>query len=82
MGKELETALILLLLAKQMLESQVLLITIAKREIAIVTEEPGTTRDILESFIDFRGYPIKIFDTAGIRKTNNKVEKIGYQQII
>ena len=49
---------------------------ISDREVAIVTKEPGTTRDLIESFIDIDGYPVKFIDTAGIRRSRNKIEKI------
>ena len=53
---------------------------IAKRDIAIVTSEPGTTRDIIELFVDLKGLPIKFFDTAGLRLTDNTAEKIGVKK--
>ncbi len=50
---------------------------ISGEDVSIVTNEPGTTRDIVESYIDFEGMPIRFFDSAGIRKSKNNVEKIG-----
>jgi tRNA modification GTPase len=46
-------------------------------EVAIVTPVAGTTRDSLKSFIQINGLPLHIVDTAGLRETNDEVEKIG-----
>ena len=50
---------------------------LSKKEKAIVTELPGTTRDLLESEIVLEGIPLTFTDTAGIRKTENIIEQIG-----
>lgn len=57
-----------------------LLNVLAGREVAIVTEEPGTTRDILEVALDLNGYKVILFDTAGIREKAGNVEAIGIER--
>ncbi|KAI8984989.1 tRNA modification GTPase TrmE [Trametes punicea] len=53
---------------------------LAQREAAIVTPVPGTTRDILELSLDIGGLPVIVADTAGLRKTDDIVEKIGVER--
>ena len=59
-----------------------LLNLLAKRDAAIVSEEEGTTRDIVETYLNIDGYPVILADTAGIRKAKNKVEKEGIKRAI
>ncbi|RWA59495.1 tRNA uridine-5-carboxymethylaminomethyl(34) synthesis GTPase MnmE [Mesorhizobium sp.] len=53
---------------------------LAKREAAIVTDEPGTTRDLLEVVLDLNGMRVRIVDTAGLRETAGRVETIGIER--
>lgn len=57
-----------------------LLNAILKEDRAIVTEYEGTTRDTIEEFININGIPLKLIDTAGIRNTENEIEKIGIEK--
>ena len=57
-----------------------LLNLILNEERAIVTDVEGTTRDTIEEFIQIDGIPLKIIDTAGIRKAQDKVEQIGVRK--
>ena len=59
-----------------------LLNKILKEERAIVSEIEGTTRDTIEEFIKIKGIPLKIIDTAGIRKTSDKIEEIGVKKAL
>lgn len=57
-----------------------LLNAILKENRAIVTEYEGTTRDTIEEFVNINGIPLKLIDTAGIRKSSDEVEKIGIEK--
>jgi tRNA modification GTPase len=57
-----------------------LLNCLLREERAIVTPVPGTTRDTIEEFLDIKGIPVRIIDTAGIRETCEEVEEIGIRR--
>jgi len=57
-----------------------LLNALARREVAIVSPYPGTTRDVLEVHLDVGGYPVTVLDTAGMREATDPVERIGVER--
>lgn len=59
-----------------------LLNAIAKREVAIVSERAGTTRDLIEVKLDLAGYPVNLIDTAGIQATDDPVEQEGIKRAL
>lgn len=79
-GKILREGLSTVIVGKPNVGKSSLLNALIKEKKAIVTDVPGTTRDAIEEYISIDGIPVKIVDTAGIRETEDIVEKIGVEK--
>lgn len=79
-GKIIKNGIKVAIIGKPNAGKSSLLNAMLKEERAIVTEYEGTTRDIIEEFLEIDGIPIRIIDTAGIRNAKDEVEKIGIKK--
>ena len=79
-GKILRNGIETAIIGKPNVGKSSLLNFLLKEDKAIVTDIPGTTRDIIEEYINIEGIPLKIIDTAGIHNSSDKIEKIGIEK--
>ncbi|MGV8145365.1 MAG: tRNA uridine-5-carboxymethylaminomethyl(34) synthesis GTPase MnmE [Alkaliphilus sp.] len=80
MGKIIKEGIKTVIIGRPNVGKSTLMNALLKEERAIVTEVPGTTRDAIEEQLNVKGFLLKIIDTAGIRETDNIVEKIGIER--
>lgn len=79
-GKIIRDGLGIAIIGKPNVGKSSLMNSLLKETRAIVTEIPGTTRDTIEEHISIKGIPVRLTDTAGIRETDDIIEKIGIEK--
>ena len=81
-GERIREGFVILLAGPPNSGKSTLLNALASRDVAIVSDRPGTTRDLIEVRLDLKGYPVLVIDSAGIRESGDEIEREGIRRTL
>ncbi len=81
-SERMRDGLIVMILGRPNAGKSTLLNALTRREMAIVSPIPGTTRDMIEAHLDIGGLPVTLIDTAGLREAAEEIERLGVDRVL